>query len=263
MSKVYGIIGKGIEIEWIKAMHQAAFELEKIEAKTEVFEIEEKDPEALANFCYESELKHIFGLSVSNPFQEKIMDLLDYYDPIAKELGFVDTIKSEDSNLNGYNGKATGILQALQEKTTLPNKKALILGMDKEAEATAYGLKEFAVDVFIWDKNQKKAEKFAENLDIKFINYRAIQAAEFDIIINTVKLNAQESLLSTDQIKKGSVVLEINLPPNETKLIEKAKKAGAQTITGKRVLLHETAGQFEIWFNKTAPIKAMEKALNS
>lgn len=265
MIKHYGIIGRSPEVPLFFAMHQAAFKAEKVEAEYQIFDIDPLDPEALANFCYESDLNQIEAFSVSPHYQASIMDYLDHYDPLAKKVGFATTIRNQASNLEGYNTTVTAILKALQEKTKLIGKKALILGAGDVAAAAVYGLKEYAVEVYLWNRTPQKAEALASEFEIETIEFREIPQAQFDLIINTTPVgNAKhldQSLLTAEQIKPGAIVLDLNFSPLPTRLLKEAARAEAQSIGGDRVLLHQAAGEFEIWFEKTAPVEAMEEAL--
>lgn len=246
-------------------MHNAAFEAKGIDAEYRLFDISPDAPDDLANFCYETDLNHIGGFSVTMPYKEQIMDYLDHYEVLAKKVSSVNTVKNEDSNLNGYNTDATGAMKALQEKTELKGKKALVLGAGGAARAIIYALKEFGADVYVFNRTPEKAEAIAEEFEAELIGFREIKAAGFDIIVNATPVGTfpqiEQSLLTADQIKKGATVMDIITHPLETQLLREAKKAGAETVSGERMLLHQAAGQFEIWFDEPAPFKAMEEAL--
>jgi shikimate dehydrogenase len=265
MTKIYGIVGHPVAHSLSPAMHRAAFKAEGIDAKYKLFDIDPEDPENLANFCYETDLNNIAGFSVTMPYKQTIMQYMDYYDPLAKIIGSVNTVVNDNSQLNGYNTDTTGAIKALQEKTDIKGKKALIMGAGGAARAIAYSLKEFRADVYIFNRTKDKAEALADEFDLETIDYLQIPEAKFDIIINATSVgmspNAEESLLHAEQIPKHCVVMDIVTSPMETRLLKEAKKAGAETITGERMLLHQACGQFEIWFGKSAPVEAMEKAL--
>ena len=199
------------------------------------------------------------------PYKQAIMAYMDYYDPLAKIIGSVNTVVNENSKLIGYNTDAMGAMQALQEKTDLIGKKALVMGAGGAARAIAYSLKEFGVDVYIFNRTMEKAEALADEFDLETIEFRLIPKADFDIIVNATPVgslpDAESSLLHVNQIPSHSVVMDVVTNPIETQLLREAKKAGAQTISGERMLLHQAIGQFELWFNKKAPVKVMEKAL--
>lgn len=265
VKKIYGIVGHPVEHSLSPAMHNAAFEAAGIDAEYRLFDISPENEEGLANFCYESDLNEIKGFSVTMPYKELIMDYCDYFDPLAKTLGAVNTVRNDDSNLNGYNTDSTGAMQALQEKVKLPGKKALVLGAGGAGRAIIYGLKEFGAEVYVYNRSPEKAKKVTEAFEVEMIDFRDIKGAGFDIIVNATPIGSfpqiEQSLLTAEQIKKGAVVMDIITNPLETQLLKEAKKAGAEVVSGERMLLHQAAGQFTIWFDKPAPFKVMEEAL--
>jgi len=265
MKKVYGIISHPTDHLLSPALFRAAFKHLKMEAEFKVFDINPDDPEALANFTYETDLNQIAGFAVGAPFEESIMTYMDHYDPLAKIAGSVNTVVNEDSKLIGYNTLSLGALQALQEKTTLPGKKALVMGMGHAGRAIAYSLKEFGVDVFVFDRITEKAEEVAKAFDLMTIDYRDIEKEDFDMLINTTRVgsfpNSEEFLLHEEQIFSHAVVMDLVVHPLKTQLLKVAEKAGAKTVSGDRVLLHTTARQFELWFGLEAPREAMEEQL--
>ena len=265
MKKIFGVVGHPVEHSLSPAMHNAAYKAMKIDAEYRRFDIDPENWENLANFCYESDLKGIAGFSVTMPFKERIMEYLDNIDVLAKEISSVNTVQNEKSNLNGFNTDATGAIKALREKTELKDKKALVLGAGGAARAIIYALKEFGARVFIYNRTPDKAKELAKHFAVGAIALCDIKKVGFDIIVNSTPVgmfpNVNESLLKADQIKKGAVVMDIITHPIQTRLLKEAKKAGAETISGERMLLHQAADQFVIWFNKPAPYEAMEKAL--
>ena len=246
-------------------MHNAAFKAEGIDAEYKIFDIDPSDEENLANFCYETDMNNIAGFSVTMPYKQEIMKYMEEFDPLAKTIGSVNTVENVDSKLNGYNTDSTGAIQALQEKTDIKDSKILILGAGGAARAISYSLKEFGADVYLFNRTKEKAIELAEEFDLETIDFTQIADAGFDIIINTTPVgmtpNSNESLLHAKQMKGVRIVMDIITYPLETQLLKEAKKADAETITGARMLLHQACGQFEIWFDKTAPIEVMEKAL--
>lgn len=266
MTKSYGIVGHPVTHSLSPAMHNAAIQHYRIDAEYKVFDIDPKDPEGLANFCYESDLNNIGGFSVTIPYKLAVMAFMDHYDPLAKIIGSVNTVVNEDSKLIGYNTDATGAMQALREKTDLVQKEALVMGMGGAARAIAYSLKEFGADVHIFNRTMEKAEEFADEFDMQTIEYRMIPKADFDIIVNATPVgsmpNSEESLLHSDQIPSHAVVMDIITNPTDTQLLKQAAKAGAQTISGERMLLHQAVEQFKLFFNNVEPpVEVMEEAL--
>jgi shikimate dehydrogenase len=55
--------------------------------------------------------------------------------------------------------------------------------------------------------------------------------------------------------------MDIVYKPFETELVLAARRRGAVAIHGGRMLLHQAAGQFELYTGTSAPLAAMEAAL--
>ncbi len=274
MKKIYGIVGHPVQHSLSPAMHRAAFVAAGIEAEYRIFDFPPEQTDALANFCYEVDLNGVSGFSVTIPFKQEIMAYLDEVDPLAKTIGAVNTVMIEPHPeyqapvLIGYNTDATGALKALNEKIKIPGKRALVLGAGGAARAMVYMLKEAGADVHIFNRSLDKAQALADTFDVNTIEYRLIKKeSNFDLIINATTVGSApgiaESLLHFDQIKNGSVVMDLVTSPLKTQLLKEAEKAGAQTLSGERMLLHQAADQFVIWFGKPAPLEAMEKALQA
>jgi len=222
MTQIYGILGHPVEHSLSPAMHNAAFKAEGIDAEYKRFDIDPENPDGLANFCYETDVNKMTGFSVTMPYKEAIMQYLDNIEVLAKQVSSVNTVKNEDSNLQGFNTDATGAIKALQEKAEIKSKKALVLGAGGGARAIIYALREYGAEVYIFNRTAQKAEALAEKFEVETIEFRDIKGAEFDIIVNCTPM---------------------------------------QTISGERMLLHQATGQFEIWFDKPAPFDVMERAL--
>jgi len=265
MKKIFGIVGHPVIHSLSPAMHNAAIKHLKIDAEYKLFDIDPGDPENLANFCYETTLNNISGFSVTMPYKLNIMTYMDEYDPAARITGSVNTVINEDNRLFGYNTDTMGAMQALREKTDLIGRKALVMGAGGAARAIAYGLKEFGAEVFLFNRTMEKAEEIAKAYEMETIDYRMIPDAQFDIIINATPVgmlpNSEESLLHANQIPAHAVVMDIITNPLMTQLLKEAEKAGAHTITGERMLLHQAADQFKLFFNMEPPLEVMEKAM--
>ncbi|MBU0727577.1 shikimate dehydrogenase [Patescibacteria group bacterium] len=265
MKKVYGIVGHPVAKSLSPVMHNAAFKKEGIDAEYVLFDIDPDDPDNLANFCYETDLNNIAGFSVTMPYKEEMMVYMDHYDPLAKIVGSVNTVANEDSKLVGYNTDATGAIEALREKIDIKERKILILGAGGAARAIAYSLKEFGAEVYVYNRTKEKARALAMEFELEVIDFDKIPVGKFEIVINATPIgsppNTEESLLHAEHLKGVYVVMDIITYPMKTQLLKEAEKAGAEIITGERMLLHQACGQFEIWFGKIAPIKEMELAL--
>jgi shikimate dehydrogenase len=57
------------------------------------------------------------------------------------------------------------------------------------------------------------------------------------------------------------VVMDLVYKPIQTPLLTRARQLGARTVHGGRMLLYQAARQFELYTAESAPLEAMERAL--
>jgi shikimate dehydrogenase len=83
-----------------------------------------------------------------------------------------------------------------------------------------------------------------------------------NILINATSTgmypDVYRTLVTADMMHRGLIVNDIVYEPLQTKLLHDAKRAGAKTVNGLGMLVHQGAMAFEIWTGKRAPVKVME-----
>ncbi|MEO9240689.1 MAG: shikimate dehydrogenase, partial [Jatrophihabitantaceae bacterium] len=72
---------------------------------------------------------------------------------------------------------------------------------------------------------------------------------------------AADSLATAVDWRVGQVLLEAIYRPWPTPLAQAAARAGAQVVSGARMLLLQAAGQVQLMTGRAAPTKAMRAAL--
>ena len=100
-----------------------------------------------------------------------------FSNPIAKEIGAVNTIKFQNNILSGYNTDYLGFYKSI-ENLIKPNTKALILGTGGASKAVAYALKILKVKYVFVSRSKKNKD---------YINYSEINQEIIDnhkLVIN-------------------------------------------------------------------------------
>ena len=87
-----------------------------------------------------------------------------------------------------------------------------------------------------------------------------------DILINTTPIGMypnvnQKPLVTADMMHEGLVVNDVVYNPLETGLLKEARKAGAQTISGTKMLIYQGVEAFRIWTGIEPPVDVFERAL--
>ena len=85
--KKFGLIGQSLKHSFSKEFFNEKFQKEKISARYDNYELEN-----LSLFKSIFSDNDLYGLNVTIPFKEKIINYLDDLDPISKKIGAVNTI---------------------------------------------------------------------------------------------------------------------------------------------------------------------------
>ena len=208
---------------------------------------------------------HIRGSSISVPHKQTVMPLLDRLDPTAEVIGAVNTVVNDDGILTGYNSDWIGANEALKEVTELAGKKAIVIGAGGAARAIVFGLVREGAEVSIYDRTEQRAVDLAKDLGAASGQplSRLPHTIDYDILINatSVGYGTQETIADPSLFRKDVVVMDVVFMPTETTFLRDAKAAGATTVGGSRMLLHQAAYQVKAFTENDAPIAAMSEAL--
>jgi shikimate dehydrogenase len=181
------------------------------------------------------------GLSVTMPFKEDIMAVMDKIDETASKIGAVNTVVRDGNGWKGYNTDGLGAIKALESFIELKDKSVLIIGAGGTAKAIGFGVSEKGSKLTItYNRNKGKGIQLARELGAKIINIQNIGEEKADILINCSPVgmapNNEETPIFSRYLRKGMVVFDSVYNPPETRLIRGAKAAGCVTISGiKRV----------------------------
>jgi len=200
------------------------------------------------------------GVNVTVPHKEAALQLVDEVDPIARQIGAVNTIVvKKDGSLAGFNTDAFGFMEnMLQISSTPPNpdRPAVILGAGGAARAVLaslidFGLSEIRIANRTIERAEALAQSFAGPLHVQDWNNldRAMEGA--GLLVNTTSLGMTGKPpleLSLDRLPSEAIVYDIVYSPLRTSLLETAAARGNPTIDGLGMLLHQARSGFEKWF---------------
>lgn len=211
----------------------------------------------------------VCGISVTIPHKLEVLKYVDEVDKEAQVIGAVNTIVNDCGRLIAFNTDWRGALQALEEKTTLANKRIALLGAGGTARALAFGLTRKKAKISIFNRTIEKAYQLVKdfNLEGAFPISDVGKIKSADIIINTTPIgmvpDTNQSPIPVDCINSSQIVFEVVYKPKETKLIQYTKAKKATVVYGYKMLLYQAQEQFKLFTGIDAPIEMMEKALKN
>lgn len=258
-TRVYGLLGRPVAHSLSPAMHNAAFRESGIDAVYVAFPVTD-----LAQAVTGLRGLAIGGVSVTIPFKEEIIPLLDELDPVAARIGAVNTVVNREGRLLGYNTDWLGFLKALEGKTEIPGERFLVLGAGGAARALVFAVKEQGGQFATTDLEQKRAEALAREFGGEALAPHQVAAYPATVLINATPVglepHSEEIPINPELLGRFRVVMDLVYRPLETRLLQEARARGCEVIDGLQMLIHQGAAQFELWTGRSAPVAVMARA---
>lgn len=259
-TELYGILGDPVSHSLSPAMHNAAFRhlgLNKVYVPFAAADA----VAAIKGF----RALGVKGVSVTIPHKQAVIPELDGIDPVAANIGAVNTLLIDEGKVHGCNTDWLGSNAALKQLTPLAGKTVLILGAGGSARAIGFGLLEEGASLTLASRTPSTGQALASVLGCP---WRSLEAsADFcaDILINATSLgmgeNREQTPIVSECLTRFGIVMDIVYSPLETRLLREAKAAGCQTINGLAMLLYQGVAQFELWTGREAPVEIMRQQL--
>ena len=268
-----GVIGYPVEHSSSPAMHNAALARTELDFAYLPFAV---PPDRVAEVPVAMRTLGIRGLNVTVPHKVAVMEGLDEISEEARAIGAVNTIANRDGHLTGYNTDAEGVIASLRADgglDVLPEAVAL-LGAGGAARAILYALLQAkeVEEITLLNRTLEKAEALAADLDPGSRRVRVATPGtgaavrEAGLLINATSVGMHPEpeaspLPDPSVLHDRLTVLDIVYKPRRTRLLAQAEEAGAATVDGLGMLVHQGARAFEIWTGVPAPVEEMKQAL--
>jgi len=270
--KLFILMGDPVEQSLSPAMHNAAFRALGLSYAYVALRVPTR---FLADAIGGVRALGIAGFNVTTPHKISIVGLLDELDESASLVGAVNTVKNDRGKLIGFNTDGEGALRALEGKIgSVKRKGVVLLGAGGAARSIAFSLAKAGAKLTIANRTLPRTKALASTIEQKLgasVKITPLNRAELaralknaDVLINATSVGMHpkldQTLVSANMMHRGLMVNDIVYKPLRTRLLREAKRAGARTIDGLGMLVHQGALAFEIWTGKRAPIKVMESA---
>ncbi len=222
------------------------------------------------------------GVNITIPHKFEALDAVDVLDPLARQLGAVNTLAIREGKLHGYNSDGPGFLRSVKEAfgTDIQDLRVLIIGAGGGAgravavQSALSGCRQ----LMLVNRSHEKAEAVAAEIfllgtraETSVIPWQddALRAAlaKTDLIVNATSLGMKPNdarLLPADALLQRHLVFDmVYRADGRTPLLADAAAAGARTVDGLSLLLHQGAISFEHWFGRPAPLEVMREGLQN
>jgi 3-dehydroquinate dehydratase / shikimate dehydrogenase len=259
-TRVYAVIGDPIGHSLSPQLQNAGFRARRMDAVYVPVLVRD-----LRDFLAAIGPLGIAGFSVTLPHKEAILRYLDDCDPLAAEIGAVNTVVVRGGGkLYGYNTDYVGVLRALERRLPLAGSSVLVLGAGGSARAVAFALARAGANVRICARRNARARALARDVGGEAIERRRLRAEFFDAIVNTTPVGmfprVSESPLLAAELN-CRLVFDLIYRPRETKLLRLAASRDIETVSGLEMFVAQGTAQWEIWTGERAPVREMSAAV--
>jgi len=210
---------------------------------------------------------NIRGVSVTIPFKEAVMPLLDEIDDDARAIGSVNTILNSGSKLAGFNTDWKGVEAALTKKMQISGKNFVLIGAGGTTRAALYAVKKNGGEAIVSSRNREKGKALAASFECTWLPLEDLSQLRGHCLINTTPLGMTPDVeampVPENVVQRFNYVMDAVYNPPETRLLQKAGEAGAVTISGVEMFVAQGGEQLRLWTGMEPPLRSMKAVVLS
>jgi 3-dehydroquinate dehydratase/shikimate dehydrogenase len=277
-TKVYGVVGHPVAHSMSPAIHNAAFDHtghNGIYLPLLVNRGYESFKAFMESFLAFAGLD-LSGLSVTIPHKENALRYLKEkgadVEPLAEQIGAVNTIVISNGKLSGLNTDYAAILDSITAtfqitREQLKGYRVAVIGAGGTGRTAVAALAACGATVVVYNRTREKADALAREFNGKTgkvvsAAYEKLCDSCCQIVINTTSIgmhpNVNESPLGeAPNLTADVLVFDAVYNPMRTKLIAQADAAGAKTIGGIEMFVRQAGAQFLAWTGIDPPLELM------
>lgn len=206
----------------------------------------------------------IRGCSVSMPFKQSVLELVDSVEPSAKRIGAANTIVNDGGVLTASNTDVEAVEQLLLDRHADVTRPVVIRGSGGMASAVAEAFSRCGIrNMTVWARNESAGQALATRYEGRWV--AAEPSAEGAVIVNVTPVGmagADEDgqSFSDAAIAAAHLVFDVVAFPAETPLIRAARAEGKPVITGAEVIALQAARQFARYTGVTPTAEQVARA---
>lgn len=190
------------------------------------------------------------GLTVTIPYKETILPLMDKVSDEVKEIGAMNVIKINRKNeqfyLLGYNTDIYGFEKSLLQHLQPHHKQALILGTGGSAKAVAFVLQKIGIDFLFVSRDYR----YENALTYRDLTKKSIK--QYSLIINATPIGMFPNVdfypeILYKYLTDKHFLFDLVYNPQQTLFMKKGMEYGAMVCNGYDMLQYQADKAWEIW----------------
>ena len=275
-TRLAAVVAKPIKHSISPFIHNTAFEKTAVNGVYLAWEIGVEDLEATVDNIRRYDM---FGINLSMPYKQEVIQYLDELAPSARLIGAVNTVVNENGTLIGYNTDGKGFFKSLPS-FAIQGKKMTILGAGGAATAIiAQAALDQAEEIFVFTRQTSYANTVSKMVAISRQTKSKIQVlnledsallqekiTQSDLLVNGTSLGMDgESLPLVESIQLPAKILvaDVIYKPFETPFLKWARSQKVEAVNGLGMLLYQAAEAFELWTGQPMPCQEIWQQLEA
>lgn len=260
-TRLAAVIGSPVRHSLSPALHNAAFEAAGLDWRLVAFEVA---PGGATDALAAMRTLGIGGFAVTMPHKADVAAAVDEVDVAAAALQSVNTVVLRaDGSTFGASTDGQGFVNSLlADGIAVVDRRVVVIGAGAAARSIVDALgRSAAADIAIVNRTEANAVAVAELAAAARVG-TAADIVEADIVVNTTSLGmgSDELPLDASLLHDRLTVADIVYHPRRTALLVAAAGAGATTVDGLGMLVHQAVLQQELWTGATPDPSVMLRA---
>ena len=207
---------------------------------------------------------NLLGLNVTVPYKSDVIPYLTDIDPLAENIGAVNTLVQTETGYKGYNTDMPGLYRAMcEDGVKVKGEKVLILGAGGVARAVAMLLLDKgAREAILLNRTVQKAQEVADEVNRiagrKFAKampmdaYDTLPAGKQYLAIQATSVGMYpgcDAAVIEDPAfyEKVHTGYDLIFNPPKTRFMELVEAQGGKAYNGAKMLLYQGIIAFELW----------------
>ena len=237
----FGLIGRHLGHSFSRGYHMQRFSKLGLDAVYDNYEL--KDAAEVRDLFHSDPL--LVGVNVTLPYKRDVIAVLDSLDPVAADIGAVNTIVRTEDGLKGYNTDVTGFSRSLKGWLGQIEVSALVLGTGGAAAAVCKGLA-------LMGMSFRTVSRSVDRADFTYEGIGAEVVAKHKLIVNCTPLgmSPHESLcpvIPYQSLTADHWCFDLIYNPEKTIFMTNAELSGAHVKNGLEMLHFQADDAWQIW----------------
>lgn len=207
---------------------------------------------------------NLLGANVTVPYKSDVIPFLKEIDPLAEEIGAVNTLVRTEGGYKGYNTDMPGLYRAMRsDGVRVEGEKVLVLGAGGVARAVAVLLARYgAGEIILMNRTPEKAQRIADEINTmtKTAIARAMGYEDYELLPKQDRCLAIQATSVGMYPDCGNVVIaeeafyrrihtgyDLIFNPKKTRFMELVEQSGGRAFNGAKMLLYQGIIAYELW----------------